>query len=430
MSRQMKTEINSELCSSADVEMDWLCLIIFLISRTSVGGSHFNDYNCDPSFHSRLPGERDVSVYCGVQSITLKINVCPVLYAGYMGTDLALNGRHDEPHCRGFLSNNTFPAAVLFSISLSSLEACGSSLVVSTVKGINAYGNSSLVQIGNISGYIDTPDPTTIITYLPSLLYKFSCSYPLEYLINASQLVTSSAAVSVKDSNGTFISTLRLELYNDSSFSHQLSLPPSGLGLKTRVFAAVTASNLDSRWNVYMEYCYTTPSGNPNDEIRYDLFLGCQKDPQTTVFENGKSQMSRFSFEVFRFVKHKMEKKSTIFLHCITKLCRTDDCAILTPICDRRKRREKLKGIGSTRTKSGDTVISTGPIITRSNETTSKNSEIVNSNYTLRLSPLNSFLLSAVIILAVMSLSFCCLSLALLYSRIPPAGGGGPTSVS
>lgn len=61
---------------------------------------------------------------------------------------------------------------------------------VSTAHGVNAFGNMSLVQIGNISGYIDTPDPPTIISYLPGLQYKFSCSYPLEYLVNNSQLAS------------------------------------------------------------------------------------------------------------------------------------------------------------------------------------------------------------------------------------------------
>lgn len=74
--------------------------------------------------------ERDISVYCGVQTITLKINFCPVLFSGYTDTDLALNGRHGDAHCRGFINNNTFPTVVLFSISLSTLEACGNSLVV------------------------------------------------------------------------------------------------------------------------------------------------------------------------------------------------------------------------------------------------------------------------------------------------------------
>lgn len=165
-------------------------------------------------------------MYCGVQTITLKINFCPVLFSGYTDADLALNGRHGEAQCRGFVNNNTFPTAVLFTISLSTLEACGNTLVVkntqnlqhglhmifimlfidlgesnvtllrcfflqvNTAYGANAYGNTSLVQIGNISGYIDTPDPPAIISYLPSLLYKFSCSYPLEYLVNNSQLAS------------------------------------------------------------------------------------------------------------------------------------------------------------------------------------------------------------------------------------------------
>ncbi len=58
----------------------------------------------------------------------------------------------------------------------------------------------------------------------------------------------------------------------------------------------------------------------------------CYKDPQTTVLENGKSQMGRFSFEVFRFVKHRHQKMSTVFLHCVTKLCRADDCIMLMPV--------------------------------------------------------------------------------------------------
>lgn len=92
----------------------------------------------------------------------------------------------------------------------------------------------------------------------------------------------SAAAISVKDSNGTFISTLNLLLYNvssrplrvellhsshwyrtvtpercwdtfvyvqDSSYIQQLSIPMAGLTLKTRVFAAVKANNLDKRYS-------------------------------------------------------------------------------------------------------------------------------------------------------------------------------------
>lgn len=69
---------------------------------------------------------------------------------------------------------------------------------------------------------------------------------------------------------------------------------------------------------------------------RFIYFLfSCDKDPQTTIIENGKSQMGRFSFEVFRFVKHKNQKMSAVFLHCVTKLCRADDCPFLVPVCFR-----------------------------------------------------------------------------------------------
>ncbi|XP_061576366.1 zona pellucida-like domain-containing protein 1 [Cololabis saira] len=407
-------------------EMARMCFVFLLMSNTASVSTQFNGYNCDANYHSRFPAERDISVYCGVQTITLKINFCPVLYSGYTAVDLALNSHHSDSQCRGFINNNTFPTAVLFSVSLSTLEACGNSLVVSTAYGANAYGNMSLVQIGNISGYIDTPDPPTIISYLPGLLYKFSCSYPLEYLVNSSQLASSSAAVSVKDSNGTFVSTLSMILYNDSTYNQPLSIPMSGLALKTRVFAAVKATNLDKRWNIFMDYCYTTPSGNPNDELRYDLFFGCTKDSQTTVFENGKSQMGRFSFEVFRFVKHRHQKMSTVFLHCVTKLCRADDCIMLMPICGRRRRRDEEQSLESQPAASGSAIITAGPIITRSDEIPVNNSQLATGDPSHTMSPVTGALISGVVILSGISVSFFLLSLRLLQkSRLQTSGSSG-----
>ncbi|XP_069003440.1 zona pellucida-like domain-containing protein 1 [Embiotoca jacksoni] len=407
-------------------EMTRACFVLLLMSDAASVFAQFNGYNCDANHHSRFPGERDVSVYCGVQTVTLKVNFCPVLFSGYTGRDLALNGRHSDAQCRGFVNNNTFPTALLFSISLSTLEACGNRLVVSTAYGANTYGNMSVVQIGNVSGYIDTPDPPTIISYLPGLLYKFSCSYPLEYLVNNSQLASSSAAVSVKDSNGTFVSTLSMILYNDSTYNQPLSIPMAGLSLKTRVFAAVKATNLDKRWNILMDYCYTTPSGNPNDELRYDLFFGCYKDPQTTVFENGKSQIGRFSFEVFRFVKHKHQKMSTVFLHCVTKLCRADDCIMLMPICGRRRRRDGEGSIDSSPAESGNAIITAGPIITRSDETPVNNSQLALGSRPQPMNPVTSALISGVVILGGVSAGFFLLSLRLLQkSRLQTTAASG-----
>ncbi|NXL44066.1 ZPLD1 protein, partial [Podilymbus podiceps] len=410
------------------MEQVWL-LLLLTIKVLSVT-AQFNGYNCDANLHSRFPAERDINVFCGVQTITMKINFCTVLFSGYSETDLALNGKHGDAHCRGFINNNTFPAVVIFIINLSTLESCGNTLVVSSTRGINAYGNTSVVQIGNVSGYIDTPDPPTIISYLPGLLYKFSCSYPLEYLVNNTQLASSSAAISVRENNGTFISTLNLLLYNDSTYSQQLLIPSTGLPLKTKIYAAVRATNLDGRWNVLMDYCYTTPSGNPSDDLRYDLFFSCDKDPQTTIIENGKSQMGRFSFEVFRFVKHKNQKMSTVFLHCVTKLCRADDCPFLVPICSNRERREAGgRTTWSPQSTSGNAVISAGPIITRSgrNEQTfsmdCRNFRNPGNSHTngppFQLNSVTSTLISGVVILGITSIFFFLCSLTLLHRKWP-----------
>ncbi|XP_078089061.1 zona pellucida-like domain-containing protein 1a isoform X2 [Mustelus asterias] len=374
--------------------MKQFSFLLLLAVKIHSADGQFNGYNCDANLHSRFPGEKDILVFCGVQTITIKINFCPVLFSGYSETDLALNGRHGNAHCRGFINNSTFPTVVIFTINLNTLEVCGNSLVVSATQGLNALGNISMVQFGNISGYIDTPDPPTIISYLPGLLYKYSCSYPLEYLINNTQLASSSAAISVKDSNGTFISTLNLLLYNDSAYNLPLVIPPVGLPLKTKVYAAVKATNLDG---------------------------SCTKDPQTTVIENGRSQMGKFSFEVFRFVKHKNQKMSPVFLHCVTKLCKADDCPFLTPNCYKRKRRDIMEVTTTIpRSSTGNAVITAGPIITRSesDDTAANKSQVGNmGKTTFHFNSVTTSLVSGIVILSVMTISFFITSVVLNRKR-------------
>ncbi|KAF6122813.1 zona pellucida like domain containing 1 [Phyllostomus discolor] len=170
-----------------------------------------------------------------------------------------------------------------------------------------------------------------------------------------------------------------------------------------------------------MDYCYTTPSGNPNDDIRYDLFLSCDKDPQTTVIENGRSQQGRFSFEVFRFVKHKNQKMSTVFLHCVTKLCRADDCPFLMPTCSHRERRDAgRRTTWRPQSTSGNAILSAGPIITRSDETPTNNSQLGTPNEPpFQLNAITSALISGMVILGAMSFSLLLCSLVLLRRKAP-----------
>ncbi|XP_078476031.1 zona pellucida-like domain-containing protein 1 [Lampetra planeri] len=411
-----------------------LVLLLVTVARAQSG----DDVNCDPTLYNRMPLATDMVVSCGAQTISLTINFCPVLYAGYTLHDLALNGRHSELRCRGRLRNETAPASLLFHIPLSALESCGSTLTIVSVSGSNGESNLVAVQSGNVSGYIDTPDPPSVISYLPDLLYRYTCLYPLQYIVNNSQLSSASAVISYRDSNGTFISTLHMLLYNDSSYSELLHIPSRGLELKTRIYAAVRAKNLDERWHVLLDYCYATPSGNPSDITRYDLFLSCKRDPQTTIIENARSQVSKFSFEVFRFVRHKHQHLSTIFLHCNTRLCREIDCPSFGPSnCPSSRWRRGAsraqnppEGGGSNRDIA---TLSAGPIVTRNDELDLKDAlQMPGDRHTLggpALDGLAGGLLGALLFVGVLCLGLILLAAFLLVRvRRPllarrPAGG-------
>lgn len=45
-------------------------------------------------------------------------------------------------------------------------------------------------------------------------------------------------------------------ILQDSTFSQLISIPMSGLSLKTRVFAAVKATNLDRRYIIQRNICF------------------------------------------------------------------------------------------------------------------------------------------------------------------------------
>uniref|UniRef100_A0A3B5LXI0 Zona pellucida-like domain-containing protein 1 n=1 Tax=Xiphophorus couchianus TaxID=32473 RepID=A0A3B5LXI0_9TELE len=373
-----------------------------------------------PPFSFSLSENADINVTCGTQYMDLSIYICPIYNAQYNESLMALNNQFRNPLCFGKADWSVTPPVLRFRfpINETSLSDCDNNFQVFNSLHLPRLFESTTFLFVNISGMVMSVDPSAgMITYRPQIHYIFSCKYPMQYLLNNTQLSVSSAAVSVKDSNGTFVSTLSMILYNDSTYSQPLSIPMTGLALKTRVFAAVKATNLDKRWNILMDYCYTTPSGNPNDELRYDLFFGCSKDPQTTVFENGKSQMGRFSFEVFRFVKHRHQKMSTVFLHCVTKLCRADDCIMLIPV---------RQSLDSRPVASGSAVITAGPIITRSDETPVNNSQLAIGNSSRPLNALTIALISGVAILGGVCVGFLVLSLRLLQkSRLPTAAASG-----
>lgn len=73
----------------------------------------------------------DIAVECGTSSISLAIQICPVVYTGYNESLLILNHMFDKPECKGTLDESATPPVVRFTFPLNMTNACGSNFLVS-----------------------------------------------------------------------------------------------------------------------------------------------------------------------------------------------------------------------------------------------------------------------------------------------------------
>uniref|UniRef100_A0A3Q3GK54 Si:dkey-4p15.5 n=1 Tax=Labrus bergylta TaxID=56723 RepID=A0A3Q3GK54_9LABR len=273
----------------------------------------------------------------------LAIYICPIYQALYNESLMALNSQHDTPECHGTADWSVDPPVLRFKFPLntSAVSACGNNFMVFFTNTFciffaNKFADFSNVQVANISGTVTSTDPVEgPITYREQILYMFSCIYPMQYLLNNTEL----AVLAINENNGSFVSTLNMELYEVSPTlyfrirqRYIMTFPQSGIKLKTKIYVAVTATNLTDRFNVLLDRCYATTTPIPNFVTFYDLFVGCDRDEQTQVTLNGVSQTAYFSFEAFRFVEHKNQTVSTFYLHCVTRLCEVSSCSALLPV--------------------------------------------------------------------------------------------------
>ncbi|XP_063062376.1 zona pellucida-like domain-containing protein 1 [Engraulis encrasicolus] len=326
----------------------------------------------DPTY--KPPSNSDMTVTCHTERMMLSILLCPMYFSGYNESLMALNARF-RSECRGTADLAADPPVLKFTIDLdeASIKQCGCILKTMTEPGTGIFSDYSSVQYVNISGIVNALDPTAgTITYKEEIMYLFSCQYPLQYFVNNTELSVSGVNLAVKDNNGSFISTLSMKLYKDQLYTQDMIMPDNGLQLKTRIFVEIKATNLTSRFNVLLDRCYASVSPAPTNSTYYDLFVGCNRDPQTVVHVNGMTQKAQFSFEAFRFTEHKNRTISTFYLHCLTRLCENATCASMMPVCTNRRRRE-AEPVLTYRTKRqvemADSVevttVSSGPIVTR-----------------------------------------------------------------
>ncbi|XP_016379427.1 zona pellucida-like domain-containing protein 1 [Sinocyclocheilus rhinocerous] len=150
-----------------------------------------------------------------------------------------------------------------------------------------------------------------------------------------------------------------------TDFNSQLVVPLTGLELRTKVYVEVKAANLTGNFHLLLDHCFATPSPyNHTNYKQHNFFTGCFVENRTTMLYNGRSKFSRFSFEAFRFVEHRNQEMSTIYLHCILRLCEPNKCQELLDSCSstRTRRRRALEPYGSQAKDSA--TVSVGPLHT------------------------------------------------------------------
>ncbi|XP_045928909.1 zona pellucida-like domain-containing protein 1 isoform X2 [Micropterus dolomieu] len=299
---------------------------------------------CIFSNTNRPPDNSDITVICGTEYMDLRIYLCPMYQALYNETLMVLNNQFNTPQCFGTADWAIDPPVLKFRFPIndSSISSCNNNFKIISQVGSGQFADFSNVQFVNVSGSVTSLDPTAgMITYRPQIVYKFSCLYPMQYLLNNSEVSVAGVNLAIRDNNGSFISTLKMHLYKDALYQEKLTIPQSGLNLKTKIYVAVQARNLTERFNVLLDRCYATTSPFPDLRTYYDLFVGCTRDPQTRVEHNGVSQVAHFSFEAFRFMEHKNLTISTFYLHCVTRLCEVSSCSRLLPNCGGSNRRKR-----------------------------------------------------------------------------------------
>uniref|UniRef100_A0A3B5MAZ6 Si:dkey-103g5.3 n=1 Tax=Xiphophorus couchianus TaxID=32473 RepID=A0A3B5MAZ6_9TELE len=299
----------------------------------------------------------DLTIECSTTMITIEVNLCTALWAGFNASNLALNGNHNNTACLGSIDDSVEPPIIRYYLPVNNSvdNSCRQSIVDETPDPSGPFSSFSSIQTVIISSYIDTPKTDSgIISYSTDLYYYFSCSYPLEYLINNTQIV-SSVSVATTNNNGSFIDTLKMGVFNDTDYRYPLTVPSSGLELRTKVYVEVKAVNLTG-FHILLDHCFATPSPyNMTQTDQYNFFT-------TIITSNGLSNVARFNFEAFRFVQHRNQEKSTIYLHCILRLCEPTKCQeLLNQACNARRKRS-LTPFGEE--SSNSATVSVGPLYT------------------------------------------------------------------
>lgn len=232
-----------------------------------------------------------------------------------MNVDIAHIHLQDR-RCTGFAVNGD---SIIIKWALGK-DICGTELSVTDTHAI--YKNYVYLP----------PDPAAII-YRELVVYNVSCSYPLNINVSLVEIlypVISTTYIPI--GNGGQLKVI-MSIYTDNSYTTTYPGPTIQLSTKSNLYVGIYISDGGSSvsisdFSLLMVKCYSTPTNNRYDPLKYDIIIASCPNPKDTtinIVENGISSKGKFYIQMFKFVGD----YNAVYLHCDVLLCK-DRCS---PTC-------------------------------------------------------------------------------------------------
>ncbi|XP_068115558.1 pancreatic secretory granule membrane major glycoprotein GP2-like isoform X2 [Hyperolius riggenbachi] len=152
------------------------------------------------------------------------------------------------------------------------------------------------------------------------LRIAFSCFYRYDRVVSLLYpLLTSASVVTFVTKEGEL--NVTMSLYPTADFLDPYDHPPV-IPITDRLYIQlqILGDGLQEYFTLKLEECWATPVANPGNRIRHKIiFDGLAYDSTVEILQSEDHLLSRFSMQMFRFVKF-----PELYVHCRIRVCRSN----------------------------------------------------------------------------------------------------------
>ncbi|XP_019391046.1 PREDICTED: uromodulin-like isoform X1 [Crocodylus porosus] len=267
--------------------------------------------------------------------------------------DVVLKLTCEEDHMKMMVRKEAFsllriPLALVHlknsTCKVSEKEEGGATFFAATLTGKNHTVCGSVIQQNtshvSYSNVIESDrEVQSVISRSVILRLNFTCVYAYEQVVGLPFSLTAiDTQVQFIVKEGKF--NVTMNLYKTSSYMEPYQHQPAVLPVTETLYVLLqlVGQNLLRYFLLSIKDCWTTPTADPNQEVRHQLiWKGCPHDETVTYISAiGNSTMAKFSFLLFKFTNY-----SQVFLHCQVQLCHPDGPEPCVRECPRKFKRKR-----------------------------------------------------------------------------------------